>query len=272
MESATTRQCGGTGAGSGGAPLSTVREFKRKFCMSRAFGAAFALALVVCCLPNLATACQITITGVQPGVSNSAAVDCISVQNANVGGDIKNTGSVLQNGITIRDSIVNGTFSNIGSEVGGNIETIVGGISADSKSFIGGGVFPGIEVIGVPNFAGGIHTNATIVNGVYVNGVQTFAGGIVNGGITSGFSISGISHFSGGVTNSGQINFGNYGIAIFEMSDFAGGVFNSGTITSTGFNRAGITLFSTDPLPEASRIREKFLQQAPGPQAFFSEI
>ena len=87
-------------------------------------------------------ACQITITGVQPGVSNSAAAEPISVQNANVGGDIKNTGSVLQNGITIRDSIVNGTFSNIGSE-SVEIKTIVGGISADSKSFIGGASSPG---------------------------------------------------------------------------------------------------------------------------------
>ena len=208
-------------------------------------GAAFALAFAACWSPAIASACQITVSGSQPGLTNSAAVDCISIENANVAGDIANRGSVLQNGITIRNSVVNGTVSNIGPFGGGSVETIVGGISADSKSFIGGGAFPGIEVTAVPSFAGGINTDATIPNGIYVFDVQMFAGGVPNGGNTSGFSISGISHFSGGVTNSGQINFSIPAI-IFEVPDFAGGVFNSGAITSTGFSRSGI-IFSTAP-------------------------
>ena len=220
-------------------PLSRVQASKRKLRAARMLGAAFVLAFAACWSPTIASACQITVSGSQPGFTNSAAVDCISIENANVAGDIANRGSVLQNGITIRNSVVNGTVSNIGPFGGGSVETIVGGISADGKSFIGGGAFPGIEVTAVPSFAGGINTDATIPNGIYVFDVQTFAGGVHNGGNTSGFSISGIAHFSGGVSNSGQIN----GIQLFELPDFAGGVFNSGTIRATGFNGSAINFF-----------------------------
>ena len=202
-------------------------------------GAAFVLSFAACLSPAIASACQITVSGSQPGFTPSAAVDCINIENANVAGDINNRGSVLQNGITIRNSVVNRTVSNIGPFGGGSVETIVGGISVDSKSFIGGGAFPGIEVTAVPSFAGGINTDATIPNGIYVFDVQTFAGGVHNGGNASGFSISGIAHFSGGVSNSGQIN----GIQLFELPDFAGGVFNSGTIRATGFNGSAINFF-----------------------------
>jgi hypothetical protein len=40
-------------------------------------------------LPNVASARQIAITGSQAGFSNSAPVDCVSI-NANVAGDINN--------------------------------------------------------------------------------------------------------------------------------------------------------------------------------------
>jgi autotransporter-associated beta strand protein len=199
-------------------------------------------------LPASAIACQITITGTQAGFNNSAPVDCISISNASVAGNVNNSGSVLQNGITVSNSTLNGALSNVGLLAGGNIATLVGGISADNKSSIGGGGPLGIAVIGVPNFAGGISTGATIAanNGVYLDNVSSFAGGIINGGqITAGngFSISNISSFSGGATNSGQISATNYGMSFLNIADFGGGIFNSGTITSTGVNRAGISLF-----------------------------
>jgi hypothetical protein len=70
-------------------------------------------------LPGLADACQISLTGTQSGISNSSPVDCISISNANITGDVNNTGSVLVSGITVTSSRVSGAISNIGSLAGG---------------------------------------------------------------------------------------------------------------------------------------------------------
>jgi autotransporter-associated beta strand protein len=210
----------------------------------------FAAALTfIACLPNLASACQISLTGTQSGVSNSVPVDCISVANANITGDVNNTGSILLNGISVTNSVINGAISNVGSRTGGNIVTFVGGIHTDSNSSITSGSGVGIGIIGVPNFAGGIASGASIVanNGIYVDSVSTFTGGISNTGrITAGngFSISDISAFSGGVSNSGQLIATNYGISVLSVTNFAGGIFNTGDIKSTGVNAAGISLYN----------------------------
>jgi hypothetical protein len=133
--------------------------------------------------PNIATACQLAITGAQTAINSSATIDCIIVVNANVAGDINNTGSIVQNGITISNSTVNGAISNTGSLAGGNASSLAGGIAADEKSVISGGVV-GIGLIGIPVVSGGISTKATINagSGIYVDGVPTFAGGIANAG------------------------------------------------------------------------------------------
>jgi uncharacterized protein with beta-barrel porin domain len=215
------------------------------------FGAARSLVAAlafVACLPCAAAACQITVAGSQPGLSNSAAVDCISIVNAAIAGDFNNSGSILQSGITVSTSTLGGGILNTGPTAGGNVTSFAGGISADKSSSIGSGGVIGIGLIGIPNFSGGITTAATITagSGVYVDSVGSFAGGIVNTGqITAGngFSISNISSFTGGATNTGKISSTNYGMSFLTITDFEGGIFNSGTIVSSGINRAGISLF-----------------------------
>jgi uncharacterized protein with beta-barrel porin domain len=222
------------------------RSARQRFRSSLVFAATL---VFVACVPTLARACQISLTGTQGGVSNSAPIDCISISNANVTGDVNNTGSILLNGIAVTNSSINGVISNIGSLTGGNITTFAGGIVADDKSSITGGVF-GIGLIGIPSFSGGVNSGATITagSGIYVDSVTTFIGGVNNTGrITAGngFSISNISTFSGGASNSGQLITTNYGISILSVTNFVGGISNAGDITSTGVNRAGISLYNT---------------------------
>jgi hypothetical protein len=220
---------------------------RQRFCSSLVKAAAVAFAV---CLPDLAGACQISLTGTQPGVSNSAPIDCISITNANVTGNVNNTGSILLNGITVTNSTVNGAISNIGSLAGGNIVSFAGGILADDRSSITGSGGVGIGIIDVPTFTGGIASGATMTanNGIYVDSVHTFAGGINNTGrITAGngLSVSNISAYSGGISNSGQLIATNYGISILSVTNFVGGFYNTGDITSTGVNRAGVSFYNS---------------------------
>jgi uncharacterized protein with beta-barrel porin domain len=217
----------------------------QKASSSGAFFASVAIALM--CLTNVARACQISVTGVQGGISNSSPVDCISISNATVSGNINNTGSILLSGIALSNSSVSGELSNIGSLTGGNITSFAGGIFADDKTSIMGGAF-GIGLIGVPAFSGGINNGATITagTGIYVDFNNIFTGGINNNGRINagdGISVSQISTFSGGVFNAGVLATTNYGISISEIQSFLGGIYNSGSITSTATNRAGVSLF-----------------------------
>jgi hypothetical protein len=131
------------------------------FRSSMVFATALAFAA---CLPTLASACQISVTGPQGSISNSTPVDCISISDASVAGGVNNTGSILLNGIAVTNSSINDVISNIGSLAGGNITTFAGGIVADDKSSITGGVV-GIGLIGIPSFSGGINNGATITAG-----------------------------------------------------------------------------------------------------------
>src|SRR5262249_5764987 len=96
--------------------------------------------------------------------------------------------------------------------------------------------------------SGGI-TNAGLIsggannNGISVNSVTTFTGGIVNsagGTIGAGrFGIHlscvmqfGSSNAGGGITNAGLISGGSAGIALKQIGSFFGGITSSGTIAS----------------------------------------
>src|SRR5258708_3300294 len=96
------------------------RSARQRFRSSLIFAAALGFAG---CLPTLASACQISLTGTQSAVSNSASVDCISITNANVTGGVNNTGSILLNGITVTNSSIDGSVLNVGTLTGGNIAT-----------------------------------------------------------------------------------------------------------------------------------------------------
>ena len=98
----------------------------------------------------------------------------------------------------------------------------------------------------VQQFSGGITNSGSIsaAGGISVDGVSTFAGGIVNAaggtitattgaGIAVGGTHSGaylVGSFGGGVSNAGTISAAGTGILINGVSTFNGGITNSGTI------------------------------------------
>jgi outer membrane autotransporter protein len=200
-------------------------------------------------------ACAIAVTGASGPVTNPGAVDCISITNANVAGDVTNIGSVNPGGITVTNSNIIGAINDSGF--------IAGGVSVDLTSQISGGA-AAINITG-PTFLGGI-ANAGFLSGTFagiaVSGVTTFAGGISNSGTievtatgpftAAGIVVSNVRTFTGGIANSGTVS-AQTGILVDTVSTFAGGITNSGTIQGFGggaaFNGivvANVSAFSGD--------------------------
>ncbi len=191
-----------------------------------------------------ARAACVVITGPSAGFTNPVAttIDCITVTNATVNGNIVNAGTITPGGPTgiaiLDSSLFNGAVLNSGT------------ISANQT---------GISVFNVSTFTAGIANTGTInasQNGIFVNNVGTFAGGIGNTGtITAGSGgiVVGspcgcglVSNFSGGIGNSGTISATGTGIGVFGVSTFSGGIANIGTISagSAGIVVAGVSAFS----------------------------
>jgi uncharacterized protein with beta-barrel porin domain len=102
----------------------------------------------------------------------------------------------------------------------------------------------GIVVAGVGYFNGNIVNTGTIVAGqvgIQVVGVDTFGGGISNGGLISvsgafssvGISIQAVGQFNGGLRNSGTIMGAGVGIDICDcVGTFSNGLTNTGLISA----------------------------------------
>ena len=203
---------------------------------------------------NAAPVCTLAASGPSGPVSNAGTINCISVNNAAVTGNVSNTGTLTSatTGIAVTNSTITGAIIDTG--------TIAGGITLDSKSVING-TATGISVTG-PTFGGGISNAGSItltttgpfsVAAINVNGASTFSGGINNSGsltAQTGIVVQNLTSFTGGITNShgGVITASNGGIIVSGVTAFSGGITNNGTITVSGaggFSAAGIALFET---------------------------
>jgi len=191
-------------------------------------------------------------------------VSCVIVSGSSVSGGVTNSGTISPGGptgILITVSTFNGGVANSGTISAGQNgilaadvaifgSTGAGGItnSGTITADPGGGHTPalaatdnGILLNTVSTFSGGISNNGgTIVagnNGILIVNVAAFSGGVSNGGTISGggsgILIQSVSTFVGGITNSGRISAAaTYGIAVVEGATFSGGITNSGTITA----------------------------------------
>ncbi len=187
-----------------------------------------------------AAACTVSVNGNSGPVSNSAAINCIFINNATVAGNVTNTGTGTINapgpggpsgtGIVVGNSTINGAIINNGS-----ITAVHTGILTENVTTTGGITNTGTISAGAGD--GGINLLGSFSGPV--NNTGTISGGF-------GIEVSGPT-YSGGVTNSGSINAIHDGIAVEAVSSFAGGITNSGTVTATNFNAIQInntTVFS----------------------------
>ena len=202
-------------------------------------------------------ACTINDVGVNvAAVSNSAAIDCINVQNSTVTGSVTNTGAgtltpvgitpPTATGITINNSKIGGSVSNAGTITA----PLATGIVVNNNSSVAGrvtnsgslsaGIF-GINVFNNGTFGGGISNSGTVSaggTGIIAAFVGTFAGGITNSGTVTagivGLAASGDLSFTGGIANAaaGTITGANAGISVTQVSTFLGGIANAGVIKS----------------------------------------
>ncbi len=212
--------------------------------------------------------CTLSVSGPSGPVSNGGTINCISISNATVTGNVGNTGNLTSGsaGIAIVNSAIAGSVLNSGTIAGGitvdrlstistsSTRTLVG-ISSTGSTFLGGINNAG-TIAGVTQERFGINvTNVanTAIGGPPATITGTFAGGIANTGTISNFEtgiqVGPISNFSGGITNSGTISLGANGISVLQVSTFTGGITNGtgGTISSqggVGLRAVGISNFS----------------------------
>jgi uncharacterized protein with beta-barrel porin domain len=202
--------------------------------------------------------------------TTSSNIDCISIQNATVTGNVTNASPFvvaptgISNGVLVNNASIGGSVINAGTIAApGNWAiylfnaSIAGGVSNSGTISANSGIFlatssfsggitnsgsiaaggTGVSVVNVSTFAGGITNSGTIsAGGTGINVfVGTFTGGIANSGTiaaqSSGISVA-ASTFTGGVTNSGRISAGDTGININSTGTFAGGLTNTGTIAA----------------------------------------
>lgn len=195
-----------------------------------------------------------TVTTTVDSLTNPANVTTSSCSVGSLGtvtGDVTNQGVLNPNGIRIiNGSSIGGVVVNTGQISGStginiNNATVSSGIS--NSGTISVGFLNGIIVQNVPHFAGGINNSGTIIQtnatgAIVVQRVTTFDGSIINSGtITSpaaGINLRGpnlptdIATFTGGISNSGVITAGVEGIRLGSAS--SGGVSIADGITNTG--------------------------------------
>ncbi|MGO8738754.1 beta strand repeat-containing protein [Rhodoblastus sp.] len=140
-------------------------------------------------------------------------------------GNISNSGTIsAPTGVSLVGAEINGAIRDSGV-----ISATSHGILIDAASIIFA-TKTAISITG-PTVAGGISN----------------AGSISAGGSRNGINVNGVTSFSGGISNSGVISlhaaFG-YGVAVDNTSSFSGGISNSGTISATGSYAGGIYLGS----------------------------
>jgi fibronectin-binding autotransporter adhesin len=248
-------------------------DLKNRLRASTSFYVLGALALLSFGAPRVAVAaCTIDVVGnpASGPVSNSAAINCIAIDNSTVNGNITNTaaGTVTATGTAgvsgtginiINNSVINGTIVNNGSiiantnGIGIASGTVTGGISNSGMIRAG---FDGMAIVN-PTFFGGVTNSGTITAGSI--GIVAFSSSIFSGGITNNNSITGnstairinqVTTFSGGISNTGMLIGGVNGILVENTPTFLGGVTNSGTISAGGTgilfqNTAGVSVFDS---------------------------
>jgi len=207
--------------------------------------------------PADAASCADNVTGNSPAVTNSSAINCISINGGTVAGNVTNTqtGTITagnqagtRTGILVANGTVAGSVVNNGTITAPNTG---GGINVTGNSNVAGGVTNtgsisgnlfAIQVENVPTFAGGITNGGTIVGkgfttaAINVSGLTIFSGGIINtgriGASQNAISVSGLSTFAGGVSNSGLIHAHSDAIIIDLLTNFSGGISNTGTLSA----------------------------------------
>ena len=209
---------------------------------------------------NLSTGTTIAISN--DGTINAGGITLTNVTHAFGASSITvtNAGIISPGGITLTNSAISQININGGIFASGG--TV--GVSIDSTSVVGNFGLPvlidgsGSSVASTGTFAGGISNAGAIVSNdaiaVFVEGMSTFSGGIVNssgGQIAAGVKgiyLSAVNGFSGGITNAGNLtDMGNAtGIALSDVGSFSGGILNSagGTI-AMNFGGISVELGST---------------------------
>ncbi|HTZ01682.1 MAG TPA: autotransporter domain-containing protein [Xanthobacteraceae bacterium] len=209
--------------------------------------------------------CAIAVTGASGAVANAGTVNCISINNANVTGNIVNSGKLTSNtvGVAVSGSTIAGGLQDSG--------LIAGGITFDatskltqfgtaillSGSTFSGGISNAGTISGAQDaiwektstFTGGITNSGTISatgETIQIEG-GSFSGGISNSGTITSAHISAIdvvsvTTFAGGINNQGLIAGNEWAIELFNVSTFSGGIANSGTITAGGVNYPAIAI------------------------------
>ena len=220
-----------------------------------------------------AYACSISENGATvASVSNGGNIDCISIVNTTVSGNVTNSvgGTITgpSNGIFISGGSIGGAITNAGHITGSSSgikvsgsATISGGISNSgtiSGSFGNGIEISGSAVIGNPSTGSAIYNSGLVsgsFDGIYIESAKAIYGGITNSGTIKGSSaliVSNVSTFTGGITNTGTISAaGSPGRALnlFGIGTFSGIISNSGEIVGhTGIqlsNASGGIQFSS---------------------------
>jgi uncharacterized protein with beta-barrel porin domain len=181
--------------------------------------------------------CTVRITSDSGPVTNSVAIDCISIGGlATVTGNVTNNSTITPTapgsttGISVGQATINGAIVNSGT-----ITSAGSGILVDTGASVSQGITNGGTISALAPFAG-----------IALTAGSTFAGGIDNTGKVSagtGMALD-VDNFSGGITNSGTVSGTHNGIDI-TGSTFIGGITNNGTITGANFNAIQINDTST---------------------------
>ena len=166
----------------------------------------------------------------------------IQVTGPTFAGGVANAGTVTGN-----VGIVVGTF------FGANFVTTFGGGISNSGTIMASNV--DIILANVITFTGGITNSGTVTGspsnaGIFVRDTSIFSGDIVNqasGSITAaageGISVNRVPTFLGGITNLGTVSAGSSGIGVFEVATFTGTISNGGTLSgATAISIIGSTI------------------------------
>jgi len=199
----------------------------------------------------------ITLESLSGGISlDSATVGGIGAGGDFTGGISIDTASEVSRSVfavevtgpTFTDGITNaGTISaNTSALWIFNVTEFSGGITNSGTISAAGGY--AVNFQNDQTISGGLTNSGSIVGGVHIESVQTFAGSIVNAstgtitGSNRGIEVSGVTQFGvnsagGGIVNSGTIDVTGSAIDIggVGVSTFFGGITNSGTISDGGF-------------------------------------
>jgi uncharacterized protein YhjY with autotransporter beta-barrel domain len=229
-------------ANSGGISLASVRTFTGNISNSGMITAASGTGILLGF--RIGSFVEAGVSTFNGNIVNSGTISAktgISIIESTINGAIIDTGTILATGQGILiDSASKITAATAAIKISG--PTFTGGIAnAGMLSAGNGGPGNGIEVEFVSNFAGGISNSGTISglnggNGIVVELVSSFGGNVSNSGKISadydGIAIGFVTSLAANIDNSRTISAGNVGIALASVPTFTGNIANSGTVTA----------------------------------------